>query len=133
MQTGAWSTPTNQTFGFALAALIVSLPRLKPTVTITLKPWSTKLLMFGAYCEASLWTTTCGAGAPTSAAPFCAPSYENWLKFLSSPVQASVTTPILTAAADPAADGLAEPPEAGADADCAAFGDRGFQASVDRA
>src|SRR5574337_546857 len=97
MHKGAWSTPMNQMFGFALAALIVSLVRLKPTVTMMLKPWLTKLLMSGAYCEASAGTTTFGASAPMSCAPFWAPSKEYWLKFLSSTVPTSVTTPILRA------------------------------------
>jgi len=49
--------------------------------------------MSAAYSEASFGTVTWGAGAPMSAAPFVAPSNEYWLKFLSSTVPTSVTTP----------------------------------------
>src|SRR5689334_1813605 len=73
--------------------------------------------MSEVYSEASFGTTTSGLAAPMSAAPFCAPSYENWLKFLSSTVPTSVTTPIFSdddgagvAASVGALDGVSEVP-----------------------
>ena len=61
-QIGDWSTPTNQIFGLACAARVVAAPRLKPTVTMMLKPWSTNAWMFLAYSDASFGTTDGGVG-----------------------------------------------------------------------
>src|SRR4051812_2961592 len=53
-QMGDWSTPTNQMSGLSCAAWAVSPARLKPTVTMTLKPWSTNCWMSAPYSEESL-------------------------------------------------------------------------------
>src|SRR3954471_17724389 len=53
-----------------------------------------KFWMSEAYSVLSLGTTTSGSAAPMSWAPSLAPSNEYWLKFLSSTVPTSVTTPI---------------------------------------
>src|SRR5450759_3536735 len=71
-----------------------------------------------AYSVDAFGTTTLGAAAPMSVAPATAPSYENWLKFLSSTVPTSVTTPIFRvevatdAAADVAGEGVLPPLQA---------------------
>src|SRR4051812_27035703 len=83
----------NHTFGLFFAALSVSPFRLKPTVTIMFAPWSMNVWMSAAYSDASFGTTYAGSGAPMLCAPSFAPSYEYWLKFLSSIVPTSVTTP----------------------------------------
>src|SRR5437899_2057031 len=93
-QIGDWSTPMNQMFGFAFAAFVVSPARLNPTVTMTSYFWSTKSWMSLAYSDAVFGTTAGGFAAPIAVAPSSAPLYEYSLKFLSSRVPMSVTTPI---------------------------------------
>src|SRR2546423_10793517 len=97
---GAWSMPTNQMFGLALAALMVSLPRLKPVDTMMLKPCVMKLLRRLGYSEADFGTANgMSPLTPTSLAPACAPLYVYSLKFLSLMLPTSLTTPIFHFAA----------------------------------
>src|SRR5258706_5182504 len=70
---GAWSTPMNQMSGLTLAALVVPLVRLNPTVTMMSNFWSTKSWMSFAYSDWSFGTTDFGSAAPMSAAPCLAP------------------------------------------------------------
>src|SRR3954468_4374133 len=95
-QIGDWSTPTNQMSGLSWEAWVVVAPRLKPAVTMTLKPWSTNCWMSDAYSEESLGTMLGTLGSsPSAVAPATAPLKVYSLKFLSSSVPMSVTTPIL--------------------------------------
>ena len=56
MQMNDWSTPMNLMFGLAFAALIVSVPAAKPTVTMMSYFWSTNDWMFLAMsAETALW------------------------------------------------------------------------------
>src|SRR5688500_1568260 len=102
---GAWSTPMNLMVGLALAALIVSPPAAKPTVTMMSNFWSTNDWMFLAMSADDWLTAAFGAGAPMRVAPSCAPAHEYSLKFLSLSVPTSVTSPILSA--EPEAPALA--------------------------
>ena len=72
-QMGDWSTPMKWIVGLALAALIVSFVRLKPTVTMTSNFWSTNCWMSAAYSEASFGTIEGGVAAPMVVAPSTAP------------------------------------------------------------
>src|SRR2546428_11528341 len=74
-QIGFWSTPMNQIFGLALAAFVVSAPRLNPTVTMTSNFWSTNDWMSLAYSDESFGTTTGTSGTPMSLPPAWAPLY----------------------------------------------------------
>src|SRR5688500_18408421 len=96
----------NHTSGFASAAMAVSFPRLNPTVTMMLWPVSMKLWISDAYSDASAGTATLTSPAPTAVAPFCAPTNEYSLKFLSSTVPTSVTTPTFQADGSPDGEAL---------------------------
>src|SRR3970282_85204 len=80
--------------GFSVAASSVAAPMANPTVTMTSAPASTWDCMLAAYSDSSWVTTAVGSAAPMVAAPCSAPSQLYWLKFRSSSVPTSVTTPM---------------------------------------
>src|SRR5438093_939482 len=84
--------------GLALAAFAVSVPAAKPTVTMMSYFWSTKDWMFLAMSADTALVAALGV-PPTLEAPSWAPSHEYWLKFLSSRLPTSVTSPIFGPAA----------------------------------
>ncbi len=86
--------------------------------------WSTNFWMSLAYSDESFGTIAGGELAPMAEAPASAPSNENWLKFLSSSVPTSVTTPTFhVPLAAPDEDGAADPEAAGDSADDGAAAD----------
>ena len=113
--------------GFALAAFSVAAPEAKPTVTMMSKSWSTNVWMFLRVVRRVLRDDGRRLGGADGGRPCLGALVVYSLKFLSSSVPTSVTTPILRSEwAAPEADAPAD-----ADAPAAADPDAAAEAPAD--